>query len=61
MTMNKFTAFFKDSIAELKKVVWPSRDEVSASARVVIVSVLVISAILGAIDILLAAVVSAIF
>ena len=59
--MNKVTQFFKDSVAELKKVVWPSRDEVKASTRVVIVSVLVISAILGAIDIFLAAVVSAIF
>ncbi len=59
--MNKFTQFFKDSVAELKKVVWPSRDEVSASTKVVIVSVLVISAILGAIDIALAALVSAIF
>jgi len=59
--MNKFTQFFKDSAAELKKVVWPSRDEVKASTQVVIVSVLVISAILGAIDLLLAAVVTAIF
>ena len=61
MGMNKFTQFFKDSAAELKKVVWPSRDEVKASTQVVIVSVLVISAILGAIDLLLAAVVTAIF
>jgi preprotein translocase subunit SecE len=59
--MNKVTQFFKDSVAELKKVMWPSREEVQASTRVVIVSVLVIAAILGAIDIALAAIVQAIF
>jgi preprotein translocase subunit SecE len=59
--MNKVTQFFKDSVAELKKVMWPSREEVQASTRVVIVSVLVIAVILGAIDIALAAIVQAIF
>jgi preprotein translocase subunit SecE len=59
--MNKVTQFFKDSVAELRKVMWPSREEVQASAKVVIVSVLVISAVLGAIDIALAALVTAIF
>ena len=58
---NKFTQFFKDSYAELRKVMWPSRDEVRASTRVVIISVLLISAILGAFDLVLAALVSAIF
>jgi len=58
---NKVTQFFKDSYAELRKVMWPSREEVSASTRVVIISVLLISAILGAVDLVLAAVVSAIF
>ena len=58
---NRMTQFFKDSYAELRKVIWPSRDEVKASTRVVIVSVLIISAILGAVDLLLAAVVSAMF
>lgn len=58
---NKFTQFFKDSYAELRKVMWPSRDEVKASTRVVIVSVIVIAAILGAVDLGLAALVSAIF
>ena len=58
---NKVTQFFKDSYAELRKVMWPSREEVNASTRVVIISVLLISAILGAVDLVLAAVVSAIF
>lgn len=58
---NKMTQFFKDSYAELRKVMWPSREEVKASTRVVIISVLIISAILGAVDLLLAYVVSAIF
>ena len=58
---NRFTQFFKDSYAELRKVMWPSREEVRASTRVVIISVLLISAILGAFDLVLAALVSAIF
>ncbi|MDX9800549.1 MAG: preprotein translocase subunit SecE [Spirochaetia bacterium] len=51
--MNKILNFFKESYSELKKVVWPSRGEVSSSTRVVIVSTLLFALILGIVDFLL--------
>ncbi len=51
--MKKIVQFFKDSYAELKKVVWPSRDEVAASTKVVLVSVIIFALVLGAVDFLL--------
>ncbi len=51
--MRKIILFFQESFAELKKVTWPSRDEATASTRVVLVSVIIIAAILGLVDFLL--------
>ena len=51
--MQKIIRFFKDSYAELKKVTWPSRDEVLSSTRVVIIAILVVALALGLVDILL--------
>jgi preprotein translocase subunit SecE len=48
--MNKIVQFAKDSYAELRKVVWPSREDVTSSVKVVIVSTVVIAAVLGFID-----------
>lgn len=48
--MRKIIQFFKDSYAELKKVVWPSRDEVGSSTKVVLVSVALFAIVLGLID-----------
>jgi preprotein translocase subunit SecE len=45
--------FAKESYAELKKVIWPGRDDVISSVKVVIVSTVIIAAILGLIDVLL--------
>jgi len=45
--------FAKESYAELKKVIWPGRDDVISSVKVVIVSTIIIAAILGLIDVLL--------
>jgi len=59
--MKKIIQFFKDSYAELRKVVWPSRDEVASSTKVVIVSVIIFAIILGAVDFLLLAGVNSIF
>ncbi|MFO8063344.1 MAG: preprotein translocase subunit SecE [Spirochaetia bacterium] len=50
--MRRIIQFFKDSYAELKKVVWPSRDEVASSTKVVLVSVALFAAILGLLDFL---------
>lgn len=51
--MNKLIKFIKESYAELKKVIWPTRDEVAASTKVVIISVVIIALALGLIDIVL--------
>ncbi len=51
--MNKILNFFKESYSELKKVVWPGRNEVASSTRVVIVSTLIFAAVLGIVDFLL--------
>jgi preprotein translocase subunit SecE len=51
--MKKIIQFFKDSVAELKKVVWPSKDEVISSTKVVIVSTVIIALALGLVDFVL--------
>jgi preprotein translocase subunit SecE len=51
--MKKIIRFFKESFAELKKVTWPSREEVASSTKVVLVSVLLIALALGLVDFLI--------
>ena len=51
--MKKVVQFFKESYAELKKVVWPGRDDVIGSVKVVIISTVIVAAILGLVDFLL--------
>jgi preprotein translocase subunit SecE len=51
--MKKIIRFFKESFAELKKVTWPSREEVASSTKVVLVSVILIAAALGIVDFLI--------
>ena len=45
--------FFKEVKIELKKVTFPSRDEVIGSTKVVVVLVIIIAVFLGLIDMLL--------
>jgi preprotein translocase subunit SecE len=59
--MKKVIQFIKESYAELKKVVWPGRDDVISSVKVVIVSTIIIAAVLGLIDVLLLFGIRAIF
>jgi preprotein translocase subunit SecE len=51
--MKKIIQFFRESYAELKKVVWPSRDDVISSVKLVIISTGIVAAILGLIDMVL--------
>ena len=51
-SMKKIVQFFKDSYSELKKVVWPSRDDVVASTKVVLVSTFIFAVVLGCVDFL---------
>ncbi len=48
--MGKVGQFFKDCVAELKKVVWPSRDDISSSVVVVLISTAVVAVALGLLD-----------
>ena len=51
--MKRIVQFFQDSIGEMKKVVWPSRDEVTASTRVILVSTVLFAIVLGVVDYIL--------
>ncbi len=46
----KVGGFLRECVAELKKVVWPGRDDVIASIKVVIISTIVIAIVLGLLD-----------
>ena len=48
--MAKVIQFVKESRAELKKVVWPTRDDVISSIKVVIISTILVAVILGLLD-----------
>ena len=43
--------FFMDIISELRKVVWPTRDDTMYLAVVVVIVTIIFGALLGAIDI----------
>ena len=51
--MKKIIRFFQESYAELRKVTWPSREEVGASTKIVLISVVLIAIALGLVDFLL--------
>lgn len=59
--MKRIVQFFKDSVAELKRVVWPSREEVASNTQVVLVSIALFAIALGLVDFLLANIVELIF
>ena len=59
--MKKLIQFIKESYAELRKVIWPSRDDAISSVKVVIISTVIIAAVLGLLDVLLLIGVRAIF
>ncbi len=48
--MAKLGQFLRESRAELKKVVWPSRADVVSSVKVVIISTVIIAVVLGLLD-----------
>ncbi|MEL3900231.1 preprotein translocase subunit SecE [Treponema phagedenis] len=59
--MSKIIKFSKECVAELRKVVWPTRADVLSSVKVVIVSTIIIAAFLGILDSIFVAVFSWIF
>ena len=48
--MAKVIQFFKESKAELRRVVWPTKDDVISSIKVVIISTILVALILGLLD-----------
>ena len=48
--MAKVTQFIRESKAELKKVVWPTKEDVLSSIKVVIISTIVVAIVLGLLD-----------
>ncbi len=48
--LNKIKEFFRDVKVEVKKVVFPTREELIGSTWVVIITVIVISLFLGVVD-----------
>ena len=48
--MAKVIQFFKESKAELKRVAWPTKDDVISSIKVVIISTILVALILGLLD-----------
>ena len=51
----KIVQFFNESVAELKKVVWPPREDVVSSVKVVLISTVIVALLLGALDMLFTA------
>jgi preprotein translocase subunit SecE len=51
--MKKLIRYFKESYLELKKVVWPAREEVGTSTKVVLISTAIFALVLGLVDFLL--------
>jgi preprotein translocase subunit SecE len=47
---NRVTEFFKEVKVEIKKVIYPTKEELVGSTWVVIITVLVISIFLGIVD-----------
>jgi len=51
--ISKIGNFFTEAKAELKKVSWPTQDELKDSTMVVIISVILLAAFIGIVDLLL--------
>lgn len=50
---NRFAQFYRETTAELRKVVWPTRDEAIRLTGIVIAVVIAMSIFLGAVDYIL--------
>ena len=59
--MKKIIQFIKESYAELRKVIWPGREDVISSVKIVIISTIIVAAVLGLVDVLLLFGIRAIF
>jgi len=51
--MKKLIQYFKDCRSELRKVVWPSKENVASSTKVVVISTVLVAVFLGLVDFVL--------
>lgn len=54
--MDKIPGYIRESVAELKKVTWPTKKQIWASTLIVVIFTVISGAYLGAVDALLTAV-----
>ncbi len=57
---NRLARFWRETVAELRKVVWPTRDQAVNLTIIVVVTVIAMSAFLGVVDLMLTNLVRAI-
>ena len=48
--LNKIVKFFSEMKGEMKKVTWPTRDELKESTKLVIIATFVVTIFIGTID-----------
>jgi preprotein translocase subunit SecE len=48
--MNKIVLFFQEVVGEMKKVVWPTQEEVLEYTKVVVISTILLSIVFGLVD-----------
>jgi len=51
--MKKIQAFFREMVAELRKVIWPSPEKVAENTRIVVISTVVFALFFGVVDFVL--------
>ena len=51
--MKKLIQYFKDCRSELRNVVWPSKENVASSTKVVVISTVLVAVFLGLVDFVL--------
>lgn len=59
--MQKIQKYLKETMAELRKMTWPTKDELMGSTIVVVVVSVIVSLFIGVVDRLLTTAVRAIF
>jgi preprotein translocase subunit SecE len=57
----KIVTYFNETRTELKKVTWPTRQELQQSTRVVIIATFLVTAFIGVVDQILSRIVNLVF
>ena len=57
----RIVTFFNETKTELKKVTWPSRDELKQSTRVVIIATFLVTVFIGIVDQILSRIIKLVF